>query len=146
MSNEQYLTVSYFAVGAACVTLGFATYELLRRSFAALTGAVPGGRLGRVLRKVFLIGIVLPALGGFFSVTFRSCGKNTYETIIADRSYLVAKNQEQLATSMSHISIALLVWGLIVAVGLVTVGKKRAAESQPPPGDDREDRAAEPRR
>lgn len=140
MSNEHYLIVSYFAVGAACVTLAFATYALLRRSFAALTNAVPGGRLGRILRKLFLIGIVLPALTGFFSVTFRSCEKETYEAIIRDRSYLVAKNQEQLGTSMSHISGALLVWGLIVAVRFVTVRKKQKAGDQPAPGADAETR------
>ena len=137
MSNEHYLIVSYFAVGVACVALALATYALLRRSFAALTNAVPGGRLGRVLGKVFLLGILLPAIAGFFSVAFRSCDKETYEAIIADRSYLIAKNKEQLGTSMSHMCWALLVWGLIVAVGFVTVGKAQKKDGRSPHPTDR---------
>jgi len=127
VTNEQYLIASYFAVGVACITLGLATYALLRRSFAALTTAVPGGKLGRLFRRLFFLGIVLPAAAGFFSVTFPSCGMPTYKDIIADRSYLVAKNQEQLGTSMSHMCIAFLLWGLIVAVGFVAAGKKDKA-------------------
>lgn len=124
MNNEQYLILSYFIIGAACILLALATYALLRRSFDSLSGAVFGGRLGTVLRKVFPLGIVLPAFAGFFSVTFRSCSKHTYGAIIADKSYLVAKNQEQLGTSMLYICIALLVWGLLVSIGFVTLGKK----------------------
>lgn len=124
MNNELYLILSYFAVGALCILLAFATYALLRRSFADLSKTAPGGRLGLIFRKVFLLGLVLPALTGFFSVTFRSCGKETYEAILADKSYLVAKNQEQLGTSLLYLCIALLVWGLLVSVGFVTLGKK----------------------
>ena len=124
MNNELYLILSYFVVGAMCILLAFATYALLRRSFADLSKTVPGGKLGLIFRKVFLLGLVLPALTGFFSVTFRSCGKETYGKIIADRSYLVAKNQEQLGTSMLYICIALLVWELLVSVGFITLDKK----------------------
>ena len=127
MNNEQYLVLSYFVVGAACVLLALATYALLRRSFAELSRFAPGGRLGLMFRRIAGPGIVLAAMAGFFSVTFRSCGKDTYEKIIADRSYLVAKNQEQLGTTMIYIAIALLVWALLVAVGFATLGKKPKA-------------------
>ena len=86
MNNEQYLILSYFVVGAVCILLALATYALLRRSFAGLTRAIPGGRLGLVFRRLFLLGIVLPALAGFVSVTFRGCDKETYEAIIAGSS------------------------------------------------------------
>jgi len=119
MSNEQYLIVSYFVIGLTCMGLAIATFMLLWRSFAALTSAVPGGGLGRIFRKLFLVGIVLPSMAGFFSVTFRSCSKESYQTIIADRSYLVAKNQEQLRASLSHMAMALLVWGLILSIAFL---------------------------
>jgi hypothetical protein len=125
VGNEQYLIVSYVVVGAICVGLAVATYVLLRRSFGALSAVAPGGHLGRILRRVFLIGIILPALFGFFSVTFRSCDKGTYEAIIEDQAYLVAKNQEQLSAVLSHIAIALLVWGVIVSIGFLVLGKKK---------------------
>lgn len=129
MSNEQYLIVSYFTVGAACFGLGLLTYGLLRRSFGALTRTVPGGRLGQILRRLFLLGIILPAVAGFFSVTFRSCGKASYQSIISDRAYLVAKNQEQLKACLSNISITLLVMAIIVLLGFVTVSMKKKANS-----------------
>ena len=113
MTNEQYLVVSYFTVGLLSLGFALATYLLLRHSFIAITQAV-GGKLSIILRRLFFIGIILPALFGFFSVSFRSCSKETYVQIIADRSYLVVKNQEQLSTSLSHIVVALLLWGLII--------------------------------
>jgi hypothetical protein len=125
VGNEQYLIVSYCVVGAICLGLAIATYALLRRSFGALSAVAPGGRLGRILRRVFLVGIILPALFGFFSVSFRSCDKGTYEAIIEDQAYVVAKNQEQLGAAFSHIAIALLVWGLIVSIGFLAMGKKK---------------------
>ncbi len=122
MSNEQYLIVSYFVVGLACVGLGCATFAILRRSLAALASAAPGGGLGWVFRKLFLPGLVLASLTGFFSVAFRSCTRDTYQEIIAERSYLVAKNHEQLSAALSHLAWALLVWGLILAVA---AGRKK---------------------
>jgi hypothetical protein len=129
VGNEQYLIVSYFVVGAICFGLAVATYTLLRRSFGALSAVAPGGHLGRILRRVFLVGIIVPALFGFFSVSFRSCKKETYEAIIADQAYLVAKNQEQLSAALSYIAIALLVWGLIVSIGFLMLSKKEAGKS-----------------
>jgi hypothetical protein len=122
MTNEQYLVVSYFTAGLLSFAFAFATYLLLRHSFIAVTQAVRG-KLSIILRRLFFIGIILPALGGFFSVSFRSCSKETYVRIIADRSYLVAKNQEQLSTSLSYIVIALLLWGLII-LGAFIINKK----------------------
>ena len=121
MTNEQYLVVSYFAVGLLSFGFALATYLWLRHSFIGVMQAVRG-KLSVVLRRLFFIGIILPALVGFFSVSFRSCSKGTYVQIIAERSYLVAKNQEQLSASLSHIVIGLLLWGLIV-LGVFTANK-----------------------
>jgi heme/copper-type cytochrome/quinol oxidase subunit 1 len=122
VSNEHYLIVSYFVVALACLVLSIVVYLLLWRSFSALTTKAPGGRFGHVLRKLFLIGIVLPAMAGFFSVSFHSC--EGYESIVGNRSYLVAKNQEQLRVSLSYVVIALLVWGALIAVVFLIVGSK----------------------
>jgi len=127
MSNEQYLIVSYFVIGAACAGLACATFLTLRRSLIALTNTAPGGGLGRILRSLFLLGLVLPAMAGFFSVVYRSCDRSTYRAIIADRVYLVAKNREQLSASFSHLAVALLVWGLILAVAILVAGRKKKA-------------------
>ena len=121
MTNEQYLVLSYLVVAGACLALGLATCAFLRRSFAALATTAPGGRLGRMLRRLFLPGIVLPALAGFLSVSFRSCDVRTYPEIIAHRSYLVAKNLEQLGACLSYLVVAVLVWGFLIAAGFLIV-------------------------
>lgn len=118
MSNEQYLIVSYFTIGLVAFLLALATYYLFRKSIMTLSDNFRS-KLSVVIRRFFLIGIVLPALFGFFSVSFRSCSESNYTKIIADRSYLVAKNQEQLASALFYLVIALLIWGLIVAVMLI---------------------------
>jgi len=117
VTNAQYLVASYFAATAAGAGLALTTYALLRRSFAGLCRALQRGGLGVLLRRLFPLGLVLPALAGLFAVSFRSCQKETYEKIVADRAYLVAKHQEQLAAVFSYLCLALLVWGLLVAVG-----------------------------
>jgi hypothetical protein len=127
MTNEQYLVVSYFIVGLLSLGFALATYLWLRHSFTAVTQAV-GGNLSVILRRLFFIGIIFPALVGFLSVSFRTCSKQTYVQIIADRSYLVAKNQEQLSTSLSHIVIALLLWGLIILGALIINKNHKIAE------------------
>lgn len=124
MTNEQYLIVSYFTVGLLSLGFALAAYLWLRHSFIGVTLAVRG-KFSIILRRLFFIGIILPALGGFFSVSFRSCSKGTYAKIIAERSYLVAKNQEQLSTSLLYIVIALLLWGIIILGALLLIKKQQ---------------------
>lgn len=118
MGNEQFLIVSYILIGV--LSLGFAVlaYLWLRRSFNTIMKAVPE-RISVVLKRLFLIGIIFPAMAGFFSVSFRSCSKQTYAKIIAERSYLIAKHQEQFSTALTYIVLALLVWGILVAGALM---------------------------
>jgi len=121
MTNEEYLIISYFTAGL--ISLGFAifAYRYLRCGFVEIMQSVSSKHLFQIFRKLFLIGIVLPALFGFFSVSFRSCSRDTYDKIIAERAYLFAKNQEQLSSSLFYIVIALLVWGLILFSALFII-------------------------
>ena len=126
MANEQFLIVSYIIIGLLSLGLAILTYTLLRDSFSGIMKVVPE-KLSIILKKLFFIGIIFPAMAGFFSVSFRSCSKQTYAKIIAERSYLIAKNQEQLATSLTYIVIALFLWGIIVLGALMVSrnGKSR---------------------
>jgi len=123
MANEQFLIISYIIIGLLSLGLAVLTYILLRDSFNGIMKAVPE-RLSVILKKLFFLGIIFPAMAGFFSVSFRSCSKQTYAKIIAERSYLIAKNQEQLSTSLTYIVIALLLWGVIV-LGALMVSESR---------------------
>jgi hypothetical protein len=128
MSNEQYLIVSYFFAGVLSIMIAIAAYAYLRRPLAGLAHAFPNRDLASVLKKLFPAGLVLPALAGFLSVSYRSCQHESYQAIIADRSYLVAKNQEQLSAICFFLMLAVLGWGIVVFLSLVTQPK------QPGPG------------
>jgi len=132
MSNEQYLIVSYFFVGGLSILIAVAVYACLRRPLAGLASAFPNRILASVLKKLFPAGLVLPALAGFLSVNYESCGKS-YESIIADRAYLVGKNQEQLSSICFFLMLAVLGWGIVVLLGLVTQSEVpgRGGEGEP---------------
>lgn len=116
MTNEQYLIVSYFIVAVVSAALAFLVYLLLRRSFIGVTETLRKKHLNAPLRRLFPLGLLLPALLGFVSVSYRSCDRDTYEKIVQSRSYLVAKNQEQIATALLAILIAVLLWNLVVVL------------------------------
>jgi hypothetical protein len=122
MNNEQFLIFSYFVVGALVVALGLVASAYLRRPLAGITRAFRSSYLGLILRRLFPVGLVLPALAGFLSVNYHACGRN-YAKIIADRSYLVQKNQEQISTACLFLLVALAAWGVIVLIGLAALPK-----------------------
>jgi hypothetical protein len=124
MSNEQYLIVSYFLVGGLAIAITMAAYAYLRRPLAGLARASLNRHLASALKKLFPAGLVLPALAGFLSVNYHSCQHESYQSIIADRSYLVGKNQQQLSAICSFVILAILGWGIIVLLSLVTQPKK----------------------
>jgi hypothetical protein len=132
MSNEQYLIVSYFFVGVLSTVIALAVYAYLRRPLAGLASAFPNRNLATTIKKLFPAGLVLPALAGFLSVSYRSCAQS-YESIIADRSYLVGKNQEQISAICLFVILAILGWGIVVLLSLVTQPKepRRVGEGNP---------------
>jgi hypothetical protein len=119
MSNDTYLVISYFTVFLLCAGLGILVYSLLCRSFLGTIQHLRRLSFPAVLRKVFFIGIVFPALMGFFSVSYYSCDRQTYTSITSDLSYLVSANQEQLSASLLHLVVAMLVWCVVVLCVLV---------------------------
>jgi hypothetical protein len=133
MSNEQYLIVSYFLVGALSIVIATAAFVYLRRPLAGLARAFPNRNLASVLKKLFPAGLVLPALAGFLSVNYHSCQHESYELIIADRSYLVGKNQEQLSAICFFLMLAVLGWGIVVLLSLVNQPKEpgRCGDEEP---------------
>jgi hypothetical protein len=120
MSNEQYLVTSYFAVAGLSGLIALAAFDYLWRSFTSLTEASSWREFSALLRRVFPAGLLLPSLAGFFSVTYFSCDRSTYERIISDREYLVQVNHQQVSMSMWYLAIAVLLWAAI-AVGIVTI-------------------------
>ena len=113
MTNEQYLIVSYFVCAALSLAAGVLVYLYLRRPFAAVAAAASGKHLPTILKRLFPCGLLFPALLGFLSVSYQSCGHTTYESIVESRSYLVAKNHEQISAILFYVVVAVLFWNLI---------------------------------
>lgn len=114
MTNERYLVVSYVLCALLSVALGSLVYFFLRRPFDDVAGAASGKHLPSILKRLFPVGLVLPALLGFVSVSYSSCNRTTYEEIVQDRSYLVEKNEEQISSILLSILVAVLIWDLVI--------------------------------
>jgi len=132
MSNEQYLIVSYFLVGGLSIVIGVAAYAYLRRPFEGLSRAFPNRNFASLLKRLLPAGLVLPALAGFLSVSYQGCNQN-YASIIADRSYLIGKNQEQVSAICFFLMLAVLAWGIVVFLSLLSrpKGPRRGAPQEP---------------
>lgn len=118
MANDTYLVISYAVALSIVVATARACIGVLRGSFSRLTHRAANVRFARLLQTCFPLGLMLPALTGFLSVSFVSCSRSSYGEIVADRAYLVQKNQEQLLTSLYCLLGALAVWSLIAVVVL----------------------------
>ena len=118
MTNERYLIVSYFFCAALAVALGTLVYLFLRRPFADIADATSRNHVRSILKRLFPIGLLFPAVLGFLSVSYQSCGRRTYEKIVESRRYLVEKNQEQISSIFLSILVAVLLWN-VVALFLV---------------------------
>jgi hypothetical protein len=131
MSNDRYLTISYFVVAALSIAFAGTTWLYLRRSFMGITQTLSRGGLSRILKAMFPAGLFVPALLGFVSVSYRGCGKS-YEDIVKERSYLIQKNQEQISSILLWIAAAVLFWNLIILLALrfARTGSRVSGESR----------------
>jgi hypothetical protein len=118
MTNEQYLIVSYFLCAALSVVFAILVYLFLRPPFRVMTETLSGSPFSSTLKRLFPIGLVFPALLGYVSVSYQSCGQPTYEQIVKDRGFLIAKNQEQISSIFFYILSAVLFWDLIAVLML----------------------------
>ena len=128
MTNDSYLVVSYVVCAALSIALGILVYLFLRRPFAAVADAARWKNLRSILKRLFPIGLLFPALLGFVSVSYQSCHRQTYAKIVESRSYLVQKNREQISSTLLSIVVAVLVWDIVIL--LLTRFAQRESNSQ----------------
>jgi hypothetical protein len=71
--------------------------------------------------------LLFPAVLGFVSVSYQSCGRRTYQKIVENRRYLVEKNQEQISSTFLSILVAVLLWNVVAlfVVKYVQGGNKK---------------------
>lgn len=128
MTNDTYLVVSYVTCAVLSIALATLVYLFLRRPFSAVVHAAPRKHLRSILKRLFPIGLLFPALLGFASVSYQSCNRKTYAKIVESRSYLIGKNQEQISSTLLSIVVAILVWDAVILI--MTKLAQRGSNSQ----------------
>jgi hypothetical protein len=114
MTNDSYLIVSYFSMVAIGISVAGVTWAYLRRPLGGIARSLSNGNISRILKAGFPAGLIIPALLGFVSVSYTSCGHYSYEQIVSDRSYLIQKNHEQICSILYWIVAALLFWDFVI--------------------------------
>jgi hypothetical protein len=127
MTNEHYLIASYFLAGLVSLGLGVAAYRVLRRPFRAIAEAVAGNVRSALLKRTLALSMIMAAVLGFVSVSYRGCGMS-YQEIVKDRAYLVQKNREQLQSASNWIVYAVFAWGVVVVMCLVVARAKDSSK------------------
>jgi len=123
MTNEHYLTVSYFAIALVSLGFGVAAYRVLRSPFSAITEAVGRRSSLSTWKRTLALSMTMAAALGFLSVTYRGCG-NSYADVVKDRSYLVRVNRDQLQAASKWIVYTVFAWCLVVVICLVVERRK----------------------
>lgn len=113
------------AGGGACVCVGLAAWLWLRRPMIRITDALPREPLGMVLRKAIPATLILFALAAFLSVSYRGCDERPYDRIVADRGFMISKNQEQVSAALSWVVAGVVAWGVIMVFGLLAIRRER---------------------
>lgn len=126
MSNEHYLTVSYFLVGLVSLSLGIAVYRVLRAPFAAIAEVVIGKLRSQVLTRALGVFMTLAAVLGFLSVSYTERGCMNYEQVVKNRDYLVQTNQRQLQRTGDWIVSAVFLWCIVVLICLLAARSTQA--------------------
>jgi len=114
MTNDRYLIVSYFVVAAISLVCGLVVFFYLRRPFEDSLKSSAGRNLATALKRLFPVGIIVPALLGFVSVAYETCAVGTYEGAVRDRQYLIQKNHEQLSSVCLALFFAIIFWNLLI--------------------------------
>jgi len=123
MSNDQYLTVSYFAVAGAGVLASVGIALVLRKP---LRGAMEACAtpLGRILRRAMPAWLILAVLLGFLSVTYFDCSHRSYEEVVADRAHLVSKTCEHGSAMSLYVAGGLALFSLVVGLCVFAHARK----------------------
>ncbi len=123
MTNEHYLTVSYFVIALMSLGFGVAAYRVLRKPFSGITEAVGRESHLSTWKRTLAVSMTMAAAFGFLSVSYQGC-VISYAEIVNNRSYLVRVNRDQLQAASEWIVYAILAWCLVVVIWLVVVRRK----------------------
>jgi hypothetical protein len=127
MSNERYLIVSYFLFAITCPGVGILAYLILRRPFERVAEATMGSR-GPVLKRLLAVSMTVAAILGFLGFSYNQKGCVSYQQVVSNRYFLVQANVEQVQAAADWIAWTVLAWGVVVAIWLSALRKRKAGE------------------
>jgi hypothetical protein len=127
MSNERYLIVSYFLFAIVCPGMGILAYLILRRPFERVAEATMGSR-GPVLKRLLAVSMTVAAILGFLGFSYNQKGCVSYQQVVSNRYFLVQANVEQVQAAADWIAWTVLAWGVVVAIWLSALRKRKAGE------------------
>jgi len=137
MTNEAYLTVSYFCAAAAGVAAAIATGLLLRGPLrqAVVHVVVP---VAQAVRWMLPAWLVLAILFAFTTISYIDCEHENYAAVVTDRDHLKDATRTQAAAMLRWLCSALLVYSLGLVVVLALCMRKAppqpaAGKSEDPP-------------
>ena len=119
MSNSFFHVLTFWGTAFVCCGLAIIAFSLLQKKMAASIEHLKGSGYFRVLRVSLIWLLLLAAFSGFFSVSFRGCDKRSYAEIVADRSALIVKNQQQVSVSAARIEYLLGVFAFLFMAGFI---------------------------
>lgn len=127
MEREAFLISSYFAAGLLCAAVGWSAWLWLRASIEAIAKALPPHPLKAFIGRAFPSSAILLALSGFASVNYLGCGaKETYAQVLADRAWMIERNQRQIAEALTHTAWIVCLWVLIVSIAVIALRRRGA--------------------
>jgi|SRR6185436_12413536 len=116
MTDDQHLIASYFGALALVVACALVAFICLRHPFAAFARVLAPRWTATGLRRFLFVLIFFPALAGVFSVSFYDCTHATYDTIVADRTYVQTQARVEVANGLQEIVLGVLFLGFVLAV------------------------------
>jgi hypothetical protein len=118
MTDEHYLTISYFGCASLSLGLGVVVWCLLRRPIAGIVDSLTAKFHGGLLKRAHAALLIGSAFLGFLSVSYTQKGCVDYEHIVKDRSYVVQRDREQVAAAADWTAYAVIACGILGALFL----------------------------
>ena len=109
---------AYFVVVVICLCISVAAYLWLRGPMQGVADSLRRGNWEKIIRRGFPISMVLFVLSACLSVSYYGCEVKKYSDIVNDRSYITAKNAEQISKSLDAVIWSVALWSVILAVAL----------------------------
>jgi hypothetical protein len=125
MGNEEFLILSYIIVAAITTCLGFVAWMWLRSPLGSIVEQLPRKGWAAALKRSYPATTILAALGGFLSVSYYGCPRESYKNMISNRAHIIAVSGQQVSESFYSIVLAVFFWGVVILMSLVAIQRAR---------------------